>query len=33
MRLVSHQVPLADYEHALQLVERREGVKVILRPQ
>jgi 2-desacetyl-2-hydroxyethyl bacteriochlorophyllide A dehydrogenase len=32
LRLVSHQLPLADFEHALQIVERREGTKVILRP-
>ena len=32
MKLVTHQLPLADFAHALQVVERREGIKVILRP-
>ena len=33
LRLVTHQLPLEDFEHALRVVERREGTKVILRPQ
>ncbi|MCW5654569.1 alcohol dehydrogenase catalytic domain-containing protein [Hydrogenophaga sp.] len=32
MRLVTHQVAYKDFEQALQLVERREGSKIVLRP-
>jgi threonine dehydrogenase-like Zn-dependent dehydrogenase len=31
LRLVTHQLPLEEFEDALRLVERREGMKVILR--
>ncbi len=32
LKLVTHEVALADFERALQMVERREGSKIVLRP-
>ena len=32
MKLVTHELPFEEFERALGLVERREGVKIILRP-
>ncbi len=32
LRLVTHQVEYRDFERALQLVEKREGSKIVLRP-
>jgi len=32
LKLVTHQVPYGEFERALQMVERREGTKIILRP-
>lgn len=32
LRLVTHELPYAEFETALSLVERREGSKIILRP-
>ena len=32
LKLVTHELPLADFAHALQMVERREGSKIVLRP-
>lgn len=32
-KLVTHELPLQDFERALQMVERREGTKIVLRPQ
>ena len=32
MKLVTHELSFEEFERALGLVERREGVKIILRP-
>lgn len=32
LRLVTHQFDFADFEQALELVARREGIKIVLRP-
>lgn len=32
LKLVTHQVEFRDFEQALQMVERREGTKIVLRP-
>ena len=32
LRLVTHEIEFSDFQRALEMVERREGSKIILRP-
>ncbi len=31
-KLISHELPLSDWQHGFDLLERQEGIKVLLRP-
>ena len=32
-KLISHQLPLTDWEKAFDLAENQEGIKLLLRPE